>query len=190
MDALARAVQEDDVELAAIAIAIEEDPRVRAADVRARLDELASTLAERLGARSGGARMRALVRAVHRELGFFAPDDYGDPELHRIDRVLERRAGSPVALAVVLIALGRRAGVSLEPVAFPGHFLVRALGATPSDELSARWGRMRGSPVRDRESCGLGPARRRMATALHRARGSGGRPLSRRVRRVRRRGRR
>ncbi len=136
------------MELAAIAVAAEEHAGVSVGAVRAALDALAATLRDRVGAREGAARTRALVRAFYRDLAFFAPDDYGDPELNRIDRVLERRAGSPVALAVTLIALARRAGVELEPVAFPGHFLVRAseprvliepcTGAMPIPEAALR----------------------------------------------------
>lgn len=44
--------------------------------------------------------------------------------------VIDKRRGTPTALAIVLIALGRRAGVELSPIAFPGHFLVRSAQAS------------------------------------------------------------
>jgi regulator of sirC expression with transglutaminase-like and TPR domain len=40
--------------------------------------------------------------------------------------VVERRVGIPITLALVLIGVARRAGLRLEGVSFPGHFLVRA----------------------------------------------------------------
>jgi regulator of sirC expression with transglutaminase-like and TPR domain len=124
VDLLVRAIEDDDVELAAIAIA-SDDHRIDIGDVRAQLDALASNVAAQLSTRTGLARLRAFLRHFYRELAFRGPDDYGDPDLHHIDRVLDRRAGSPVVLAVVLIAIGRRVGVEIDPVAFPGHFLVR-----------------------------------------------------------------
>ncbi len=143
MELLARAIDDDDLERTAIALAALDHPGLDPAGVRARLDELAAVTLARIGALAGRPRLRALLRAFYRELAFHAPDDYADPRLHQLDRVLERRAGSPVSLAVALITIGRRAGVELTPVAFPGHFLVRApagalidpcTGATPIPE--------------------------------------------------------
>jgi regulator of sirC expression with transglutaminase-like and TPR domain len=42
-----------------------------------------------------------------------------------LNEVLERRLGVPITLAVVCMEVGRRAGVFLEGVGFPGHFLLR-----------------------------------------------------------------
>src|SRR6185369_16706326 len=39
--------------------------------------------------------------------------------------VLERRTGIPITLAVVLMEVGRRVGLDVRGVSFPGHFLVR-----------------------------------------------------------------
>src|SRR5205809_517803 len=38
---------------------------------------------------------------------------------------LDRRTGIPITLAVVLIEVGRRVGLDVRGVSFPGHFLVR-----------------------------------------------------------------
>jgi regulator of sirC expression with transglutaminase-like and TPR domain len=65
---------------------------------------------------------------VRHEIGFRGSDDYDDPRSNYLNDVIERRTGSPVAMAVVLMALGRRAGVDVQGVAFPGHFLVRVEG--------------------------------------------------------------
>lgn len=51
---------------------------------------------------------------------------YYDPENSFLHRVLERRRGIPISLAVLMIEIGRRAGVALEGVGMPGHFLVWA----------------------------------------------------------------
>jgi regulator of sirC expression with transglutaminase-like and TPR domain len=39
--------------------------------------------------------------------------------------VLDRRLGIPISLAAVYLEIGRRAGLRLDGVNFPGHFLVR-----------------------------------------------------------------
>ena len=52
---------------------------------------------------------------------------YYDPRNSLFDRVLERRLGIPITLSVLCIEVGRRAGVPLEGVGMPGHFLVRPL---------------------------------------------------------------
>lgn len=72
-------------------------------------------------------RVQALARFVHDEAGFHGNDeDYYDPKNSFLDEVLARKTGIPISLAVVLIEVGRRAGVTLQGVSFPGHFLVRA----------------------------------------------------------------
>ncbi len=121
---LGSAVRADDVEGVAIAIAADESPSLP--DVRAQLDALALVLGPRVRERAPARRLAPLLAGVYSGLGFHTPEHYDDPRLHRIDRVLARREGSPVALAVVLVALGERLGVPLSGVAFPGHFMVRA----------------------------------------------------------------
>jgi regulator of sirC expression with transglutaminase-like and TPR domain len=55
--------------------------------------------------------------------------DYYDPRNSLLPHVLVRRTGIPITLAVVAIEVGRRAGVALEGVGMPGHFLVREPGS-------------------------------------------------------------
>lgn len=52
-------------------------------------------------------------------------DDYYDPDNSYLNRVLERRLGIPITLAVAYIEVGRRLGVPLQGIGMPGHFLVR-----------------------------------------------------------------
>jgi regulator of sirC expression with transglutaminase-like and TPR domain len=51
--------------------------------------------------------------------------DYYDPDNSYLHRVLQRRVGIPISLAVVAIEVGHRCGVPLSGVGFPGHFLLR-----------------------------------------------------------------
>jgi regulator of sirC expression with transglutaminase-like and TPR domain len=104
---------------AALAIAAGADPAVDAARWLAELDRLAD------GVRGlDGLRHRLFV-----EEGFAGNSaDYYDPRNSLLHQVLRRRLGIPITLAVVAIEVGRRAGVALEGVGMPGHFLVRPVG--------------------------------------------------------------
>jgi regulator of sirC expression with transglutaminase-like and TPR domain len=55
-------------------------------------------------------------------------EDYTDPRNSFLDQVLDRRLGIPISLAVVMMEIGRRAGVVIEGIGMPGHFLVRSGG--------------------------------------------------------------
>lgn len=66
-----------------------------------------------------------LCRGLYTGLGFRGNRlDYYDPDNSLIDRVLERRTGIPITLAVVAMEVGRRRGVSLLGVGMPGHFIL------------------------------------------------------------------
>lgn len=52
-------------------------------------------------------------------------DRYEDPRNSCLNEVLDRRTGIPITLSLVYMEVGRRAGLHLDGVNFPGHFLVR-----------------------------------------------------------------
>ena len=97
----------------------------------ARVLEQVRTWAARLAARvaadaSPAARLRLLNHFFFGELGFAgAQDDYYAPENSYLHRVIERRRGLPITLSLLYMEVGRTAGLRLEGVSFPGHFLVR-----------------------------------------------------------------
>jgi hypothetical protein len=55
--------------------------------------------------------------------------NYYDPRNSLLPHVLTRRLGIPITLAVVCMEVGRRAGVPIDGVGMPGHFLVRPVGS-------------------------------------------------------------
>ncbi len=55
-------------------------------------------------------------------------EDFTDPRNSYLDEVLDRRVGIPISLSLVMMEVGRRAGVAVEGIGMPGHFLVRAEG--------------------------------------------------------------
>ena len=74
---------------------------------------------------------RGLISLVHEHLGFEGNAiNYYDPGNSYLDMVLERRVGIPITLAIVYVALGRRLGLRMEGIGFPGHFLV-SIGTRP-----------------------------------------------------------
>lgn len=90
------------------------------------LDALAAGVRARVPAGAAPEDVLA-VTTLHlfRECGFRGNQlDYYDPRNSFLNDVLARRAGIPISLAVVLLETGRRLGLPLEGVGFPGHFLV------------------------------------------------------------------
>lgn len=121
---------EPPVEFAAIYIARDAHPDIDVAGTLHALDALAAgvSFADAAPPAEHAAR---LARHVYETHGFHGnADDYGDPRNSYLDDVLARRTGIPITLAVVLMAVGRRAGLLVEGIGFPGHFLARVGGAS------------------------------------------------------------
>jgi regulator of sirC expression with transglutaminase-like and TPR domain len=93
----------------------------------ARIDQLADALCTRLPSPSSDAeRILALNRFLFEEQGFGPNlEDYYDLRNSFLNEVLERRVGIPISLSVVYMEVGRRIGLELRGVSFPGHFLVK-----------------------------------------------------------------
>ena len=91
------------------------------------LDTLGREAATRVAAAPETLRVQALNRYLFDEMGFTGNSDhYADPRNSFLNEVLERRTGIPISLSVVYMEVARRAGVRVEGVNFPGHFLVRS----------------------------------------------------------------
>jgi regulator of sirC expression with transglutaminase-like and TPR domain len=117
---------------AALTIAQEEYPALEPEAYLTRLDDLASRVMRRAGAplRAASA-LRALREVLHDEEGLRGnEEDYYDPRNSFLNEVLDRRVGIPISLTVVYLEVARRAGLRLEGVGFPGHFLAKY--ASPS----------------------------------------------------------
>jgi regulator of sirC expression with transglutaminase-like and TPR domain len=80
-------------------------------------------------------RIVPILRLLYGELAFRGNVvDFYDPQNSFLNHVIDRRTGNPLSLAVVLLAVCRRAGVEAHGISFPGHFLVRV--AKASGEMS------------------------------------------------------
>ena len=120
-------------------------------------------------------RVLPILRLLYGELGFRGNvSDYYDPRNSFLNEVIDRRTGNPISLAIVLMAVCRRAGVETFGISFPGHFLVGARRrdntlavVDPFDGRMVRWAELRalyesatGDPSEIDERC-LAPAARR-----------------------------
>jgi regulator of sirC expression with transglutaminase-like and TPR domain len=67
----------------------------------------------------------ALQRVLFAEEGFRGDEEsYDDPANSSVARVISRRRGMPITLSIVAIEVGRLAGLRLEGIGLPGHFVV------------------------------------------------------------------
>jgi regulator of sirC expression with transglutaminase-like and TPR domain len=72
------------------------------------------------------AKVSALNAYLFDELGFVGNEtDYSDPRNSFLNEVIDRRTGIPITLSLVYMEVARRAGLPVEGINFPGHFLLR-----------------------------------------------------------------
>ena len=134
-DALAAAVNAPGASLAqaALVIAQVEYPRLDAAAYLARLDGMGEAARRRICRHveeTGDASPLSCVAAFNAYLfndeRFVGNrEQYEDPRNSCLNEVLDRRTGIPITLSVVYMEVGLRAGLQVDGVNFPGHFLVR-----------------------------------------------------------------
>jgi regulator of sirC expression with transglutaminase-like and TPR domain len=126
----------NDLAPAALAIARVEYPALNPAAYVAALDRMGQEAAARMHD-TGDDSVRAFNEYLYDEQGFAGNRErYDDPRNSFINEVLDRRIGIPISLAVVYLEVARRAGLEVDGVNFPGHFLLRAGHAVASDARS------------------------------------------------------
>ena len=123
-----------DLAEAALLIAQEEQPDLDVAHYLQRLDQLADTVRAKLPeSPTPQDRIQALNTHLFFEEGLRGnAGEYYDPRNSFLNEVLERKTGIPITLSVLYMEVGRRLGLSLAGVGFPGHFLVKYVG--PDEE--------------------------------------------------------
>lgn len=123
---------ESQVELAEIAlwVAAEEYPDLDVAAYLARFRTLADEVEPRLrGVSTLRERVDRLNDFLFREHGFTGNrEHYDDPRNSFLNDVLDRGRGLPITLAIVYVEVGRRLGLPVCGVGFPGHFLAKMEG--------------------------------------------------------------
>ena len=118
---------------AALVIARIEYPRLDEPVYLARLDAMGRAARRRIerkvaetGDASALSRVRALNTYLFDEERFVGNrEKYEDPRNSCLNEVLERRTGIPITLSLLYMEVAQRAGLQVDGVNFPGHFLVR-----------------------------------------------------------------
>lgn len=129
------------VDEALLLIAAHADPSLDLTAELRRLDEIAALVEE--------PSVDAVLATVYGHLGFTGDrDTYYAADNSLLPRVLDRRKGIPLSLALLLIEVGRRSGVDLEGIGMPGHYLLR-----PVDEPSRFLDAFDGGRSLDVEGC-------------------------------------
>jgi regulator of sirC expression with transglutaminase-like and TPR domain len=111
--------------------------------------DVAATLAELDEMATGIDTFAGWHARLFTELGFNGDTEtYHAAENSLLDRVVERRQGMPITLAVVGMEVARRAGVAMAGVGMPGHFLLRH-GGQPACFVDA----FAGGELLDEKAC-------------------------------------
>lgn len=122
-------LDDSDIDLAegALIIARDEYPDLDIPRYLEQIDSFAIDVAERLGDDND---METIITVLNdylfKEQGFRGNmEHYYDPRNSLLNDVIDRRSGIPISLSIIYLETGRRLGLDLEGVSFPGHFLVR-----------------------------------------------------------------
>lgn len=96
------------------------------------LDGWSGQLAKRVGpSASAGEIVSGLNHILFDREGFAGDvENYYDPQNSFLNRVIERKKGIPITLALIYSHVGRRAGFPVHGVALPGHFIAGLFHAT------------------------------------------------------------
>ena len=120
---------EPDLATSGLLIAKLEYPNLDASRYLERLDEMGLAVLERLNEAPENdplKRIEVMNAYLYKEKGFTGnKSQLNDPRNNLLNAVIDRKTGIPIMLAVVYIEVARRAGVTVEGVNFPGHFLLR-----------------------------------------------------------------
>jgi regulator of sirC expression with transglutaminase-like and TPR domain len=128
---VARPEPQIDLALGALLIAAEGRETLDPDPWLTRLDGLATRVQGRLDpVHTPEETLEELHRVLYAELGYRTPHALAgpDPDHSRLDRVIERREGLPISLAIIELEVGWRLGLPLHGVGLPGHFIIGGPG--------------------------------------------------------------
>ena len=111
----------------ALVVAQHEYPSLDIPGYLQRLDQIAERLRLRVPVDAGKPHVISMLNHyLFRELGYAGNrDNFYDPRNSFLNDVIDRRIGIPITLSILYMEIGRRVGVTLQGVSFPGHFLAK-----------------------------------------------------------------
>jgi regulator of sirC expression with transglutaminase-like and TPR domain len=116
-------------DLAELALSVSDEIRGHGGTGEAELARLDAWLDETIAEGDCDEVRRQLLQGFYQTLGFRGDwQDYFSSANCDLDQVLARRKGIPVSLGILLIQLGRKIGLDVEGICFPGHFLLSFAG--------------------------------------------------------------
>jgi regulator of sirC expression with transglutaminase-like and TPR domain len=129
LEHFAEIVSRDQFDLAKASLMLAQDiyPYVDIPAYLGRLDDIAGAIKKRVaGDAFAEQKVLALNYYLFNEMRFSGNvDDYYDPRNSYLNEVMERRIGIPITLSILYLEVGKRLGLNLKGVSFPGHFLVK-----------------------------------------------------------------
>ena len=121
--------EEDGFDLvhAALLVSSIDNPELEAAPYLELLQRFSLELKDRLdGVTEPGKRLQGLVDYFTTELGFRGSRmEYYNRANSYLNEVIDDREGLPISLSILFIELGRKAGIKVEGIGVPRHFIVR-----------------------------------------------------------------
>lgn len=161
LERFAELVSQEHFDLAQASLMLAQDayPDIDISGYMGQLDDFAVAIRRRV-ARDAFAEQKVLALNTYlfNEMRFSGNfDDYYDPRNSYLNEVIERRTGIPITLSIVYLEVGRRIGLNLKGISFPGHFLVK---------LSVKRGELVLDPFLGGEAQSEADLRQRLATML------------------------
>ena len=161
LDRFAELVSRDQFNLAEASLMLAQDvyPGIEISAYLERLDEIAAAIRGRLASDAfAEQKVLALNYYLFNDMRFCGNvGDYYDPRNSYLNEVIERRTGIPITLAILYLEVGKRIGLNLKGVSFPGHFLVK---------LNVRRGQLVLDPFTGGEAQSEAELRQRLAQVL------------------------
>jgi regulator of sirC expression with transglutaminase-like and TPR domain len=125
-------LEDEQIELTEGALLIAKDvyPDLEIGVYLRQLDRMAAEVQARIDKGSDSSeQVHHLNHYLFEEQGFRGnQEDYYNPRNSYLNDVLERKLGIPITLSIVYMEVGRRIGLPLVGIGFPGHFLVKHKG--------------------------------------------------------------
>ena len=129
LEQFAELVSRDQFDLAQASLMLAQDvyPDIDVPAYLRRLDGIAAAIRPKLASDAfAEQKVLALNQHLFGEMRFNGNiDDYYDPRNSYLNEVIERRTGIPITMSIVYMEVGRRLGLNMRGISFPGHFLVK-----------------------------------------------------------------